>query len=280
MAETEASVQSERPTKRIANEEQLKVFLTSEAYKTLLGFISSLAESVVGKALSFEAQISENVQKILNVIANLNTIVDSVDLVEQNTRFGNQAYRTLFDEFKESIVGALGDMDEALEVVTYLENSFGDRTRMDYGTGHELNFICFLLCLRKIDFITEADYPAVVLQIFHRYITLCRRIQAKYRLEPAGSKGVWGLDDFQHLPFYFGAAQLRNNQHDICPRDFIDETILERHANEYMFLGCIQSIYNIKQAAGFGEHSPTLYSLTTVPHWKKMQQGMIKMYHG
>lgn len=41
-----------------------------------------------------------------------------------------------------------------------------------------------------------------------RYLKLVRNLQLTYRMEPAGSRGVYAIDDFQFVPFIFGSSQL------------------------------------------------------------------------
>lgn len=97
----------------------------------------------------------------------------------------------------------------AVELRPYLVDSFGNATRIDYGSGHEAAFLTFIMCLYKIGHLKHPDDDqAVVLRVFHRYLKLVRKLQMDYRMEPAGSRGVHALDDFQFCPYIFGSSQL------------------------------------------------------------------------
>ena len=116
-----------------------------------------------------------------------------------------------------------------------------------------------------------------MLHLFLKYLHLVRHLQTTYYLEPAGSHGVWGLDDYQFLPFLFGSAQLYSHPH-LRPKSIHDEDVLGEYGEEYMYLGCIQFINSIKTTAGLRWHSPMLDDISGALNWAKVNKGMILMY--
>ncbi len=162
------------------------------------------------------------------------------------------------------------------ELSAYFIESFGNETRIDYGTGHEMNFFLFLMCLYKMELLKQEDSKATVLKVFSKYLTLARKLQLTYKMEPAGSHGVWSLDDFQFLPFIFGSSQLME-QGRIEPRQFVEENYIELYKTEYMFFGALKFITQVKTGP-FAEHSNQLWNISSVPSWSKVNSGLIKMY--
>jgi serine/threonine-protein phosphatase 2A activator len=71
-----------------------------------------------------------------------------------------------------------------------------------------------------------------------------RRLQSTYWLEPAGSHGVWGLDDYHFLPFLFGSAQLRGHKF-IKPRAVKDKEVVEELSGGWMYFACIEFINSV-----------------------------------
>lgn len=107
-----------------------------------------------------------------------------------------------------------------------------------------MSFAMFLMCLFKIDFLKQEDSKSIVLKIFNEYLKLARKLQITYNMEPAGSHGVWSLDDFQFLPFIFGSAQLIGNMR-LDPQTFVEQSCIELYKDENLFFSSLKFITTV-----------------------------------
>ncbi|KAI9314883.1 Phosphotyrosyl phosphatase activator [Dichotomocladium elegans] len=270
------------PVKRIITKEHLDQYLQSDAYQSFIEYIIRLNDAVCDLKIDTELTLSPNVKAILNVLSVLKEYIKAIPAVENSkSRFGNPSFRDFYDRVEANAAELMGRFvkpTEAIpEVARYFVESFGNRKRIDYGTGHEANFMAWLLCLEKLGVLTSEDDRAVVLRVFVEYIAVMRQLQFEYWLEPAGSHGVWGLDDYHFLPFMFGSSQLKNHKY-IRPKSIHDEDTVCEFSKSYMYLACIRFINEVKTSASLRWHSPMLDDISACKTWIKVNQGMIKMY--
>lgn len=219
---------------------------------------------------------------LLKVLEDAESVLKQCPPTDTGSRFGNPAFRTYLDQVNGSLPAwheQLGvvDKDAVEEVADYLANSFGSGTRIDYGSGHELNFILWLLCLRQLGIIKDSIFPALALIVFPRYLQLMRDIQSTYYLEPAGSHGVWGLDDYQFLPFLFGASQLVDHKH-LRPLSIHNQATVEECSKDYLYFDQVQSVNATKTVQGLRWHSPMLDDISSAKSWAKVEAGMRRMF--
>jgi hypothetical protein len=176
-----------------------------------------------------------------------------------------------------------------VELKAYLEHSFGHEIRLDYGTGHECAFFVFLYCLCKIGTFSAkttspSDMAPVAISIVSQYLQVCRGIQTDYMLEPAGSHGVWGLDDYHCLPFYIGACQMQNPLYE--GREYLpssihrDNLLNSKEGEEMMYFQCIRYIKSLKKGVPFFESSPMLDDISNLPNWTKVSSGLLRLFEG
>ncbi|WVW79685.1 serine/threonine-protein phosphatase 2A activator 2 [Kwoniella bestiolae CBS 10118] len=270
------------PTKYILSKAHLAAFQRSQTHQDILDFVDDLNEAIVGKKLTEAGEGSERTKPIIGILESILEIAKSTPPVDNKlSRFGNPAFKTFYDK----VVDASRELHSRIEglpsegipeVEVYFKESWGNKQRVDYGSGMEFNFLCWLLCLTKLGVFTKEDYQFLVLGVFWRYIEVMRYLQSTYWLEPAGSHGVWGLDDYHFLPFLWGSGQLKDHKY-LRPKAIHDPEILEAFSKEYMYLSCISFINSIKTAS-LRWHSPMLDDISAVKTWSKVNEGMEKMY--
>ena len=320
-----SSTNDELPHRCIFNDVDMKSFMESSTKKELLSFVEAMGKSCTTGEANFDPSnpLKDLTPSMASLHGSLQQMMLWVDdfppTNPEASRFGNVAFRkwhgrllershaiitsilqardqnlSVEEAWERGRKAAAGELDakedsSIRQVSCYLHDSFGHATRLDYGTGHESSFIVLLLVLSKVKCLGETpDHSimrATALSVINQYLLVTRKIQTDYRLEPAGSHGVWGLDDYHCLPFYFGACQLQakgvSPDELTNPKCVNDESLLKDYGDNYVYLSCIRYIRELKKGVPFFESSPMLYDISqTLPTWDKVARGMLRLYQG
>ena len=293
--------------KAIRNESDVAHWLASSTCHNLLSMLGDIAKASCGNPIEKTKKNSSNSSEdtrgpVEAVVAQLNNISHLVSLhppVKQPQRYGNTAFRGWLNAVEKEASKSMASLLERVasfkafssehqtilinELSTYWKISFGNSTRIDYGTGHEASFLMLLYCLGKLNILeldptkVENHLSAVALYIYPTYLSVARLVQRTYMLEPAGSHGVWSLDDYCFLPFLLGASQLIDHSN-IRPRSILYDEIIEGYSSQYMYLGAVNFINTVKTGP-FQEHSHILYELSTkISSWEDIFNGLMKMF--
>ncbi|KKY15763.1 putative serine threonine-protein phosphatase 2a activator 1 [Phaeomoniella chlamydospora] len=309
------------PTKKIHDGPDVNFFLTSLAYRDIVTFTLQLNRSLIprkleGRTQTFELgseniSLSDPVKKLQSMIGELTSIIDETPPDTGPRRFGNVSFRKWYNHVEDRAEGILAkyvpldvlafrsstEQDGALlELKAYFLGSFGSPQRLDYGTGHELSFLAFIAGIWKLGGFAKEDpgveERGIVLGVFEPYLHLIRQLIKTYTLEPAGSHGVWGLDDNSFLPYIFGSAQfapaiaedeatpIEGSLPDSPDASAVTKAaIVEDERKRNMYFSAIGNIYDVKRGP-FWEHSPMLFDISGIrAGWAKINKGMIKMYN-
>ncbi|SSD61436.1 related to Serine/threonine-protein phosphatase 2A activator 1 [Saccharomycodes ludwigii] len=291
------ATQFSEPVKKIFDQQTTQYFQHSVAIKRLQQYIDKYVELVRG--VDFDYQHIEHLvtyDPLETYIFNpLNKLIDETPPIKGPRRFGNLACRDWHDKINKDITCLLRKMlpenfhNAIIELDYYLKNSFGSKERLDYGTGHELSFLAFISGLDMLGVLvpTSSDQPLTgqdILYMFTRYYQLVQRLILTYNLEPAGSHGVWGLDDHFHISYILGASQFVGNynalSNGITPRSILDIALVRNSTLKYknLYFAGIAFIDEVKSGP-FEEHSPILYDICkNVGSWEKVLRGLMKMY--
>ncbi|KAI1843831.1 hypothetical protein JX266_010090 [Neoarthrinium moseri] len=319
-----------KPSKRINEGPDVSDFLVSKAYRDIGIFVLQLnramcprkvkTEDGKGKVQTFdigskyESEPVESVKRLQQMLAKIESYISEAPPDTGPRRFGNVSFRqwyklledrisTLLREYLPESVLDFGSQQgtgatAADELGAYLLGSFGSPQRLDYGTGHELSFLAFLIGLWKLGAFQDGTQGGeierdIILGIFEPYLRVIRKLILTYTLEPAGSHGVWGLDDHSFQPYIYGSAQLTKaiTEDEEMPSEGsrfgapkLDSVSKAERVEDYrgtnMYFSAVGFIYDVKTGP-FGEHSSVLHSLSQVKlGWGKINSGMMKMFNG
>lgn len=126
------------PQKLVKNAEEIKIWESSETYYDLLGFINSACVSVQGKSLKHSCQVSTAVQKILDVLSEMEKLLTETPPIQTVQRFGNKAFRSWFEKVKDV-------SNSRVTHVKFIMKMFLSRTRCHMLKGFSQKILSLLL---------------------------------------------------------------------------------------------------------------------------------------
>ncbi|KAL3232539.1 Serine/threonine-protein phosphatase 2A activator 1 [Nakaseomyces bracarensis] len=291
------------PLKRIYDSQGTLYFQSSEALRRLELFIGKYIdlvesldipqelplrgyeESNDGGKDDGEVSITNIMREFVEILERLDQLLTETPPLPGPRRFGNMACRDWHVKIDKEIPLLLTNLlknyfpkyeDAQCELTYYLKNSFGSATRLDFGTGHELSFVATIAALEMLGAQFNGDE---FLYIYNKYCSLVHRLILTYTLEPAGSHGVWGLDDHFHLAYILGSSQWCSRKTlAMLPDDLNDNTLVKKYSSTNLFCKTLNFVFTVKSGP-FREHSPMLYDISkTVRSWPKVKKGLWKMY--
>lgn len=276
----------ETPEKCIFDSQGASDFQHSVAIDRLKYHLEKYARMINRQPIVHEPCGIDGVNRMVSLLSRLSELVDETPPFSGPRRYGNLACRDWHSKLDGNLTALLQHLlPQELytcipELSYYLGNSFGSSSRLDYGTGHELSFLAVVGALDMLGFWTSEFSGKHVLLLFDTYYKLVRKLILTYTLEPAGSHGVWGLDDHFHIVYILGSSQWSNDPSaPLTPRDVKNRILVKEYAQTNLYCQAIDFIFHVKSGP-FSEHSSMLYDIaSTVQTWSKVQSGLLKMYY-
>ncbi|QQP40073.1 Serine/threonine-protein phosphatase 2A activator, partial [Caligus rogercresseyi] len=137
-----------------------------------LGFIIHIGDRIQGKKISHAGLPGKATALLMDILDTLNEWIDDIPLEDHDQRFGNKAFRVWMSRLNDKALELLDPLipiEKARnEAMVYFVHSFGDGTRIDYGTGHEMAFVQFLCSLFRIGVFGDSDKEFVGLKLFQQ----------------------------------------------------------------------------------------------------------------
>lgn len=252
-------------------------------FSDFISFLEKLNENSKDILYSQQGKGNKVTETIMSLLETCFLCIEENVINENKNRYGNPKFRIWLAKIKKisfnsisKLISSKNKKEVVEETADYFYNSFGSSERLDYGTGHETNFLLFLFSIYQLGYIQDKYLSFLVMSVFRTYLKLVRKIQVVYLLEPAGSHGVWGLDDFQFLPYYFGSSQLISHTY-IKPKDIHQDSYCSYFAEENMFFEAVMFVKKTKTGSLF-LNAPMLCDIVSVKTWEKINNGFMKMY--